>query len=325
MRSTARSRRIVGTGRVGAGGALAGGAGTGEAGTSGAGECHRQGREGRRRWLPAAGGLVLAAAAAGCVTSSDIEGLRSQLSDVQRQVLQVQKQSSSKEEVQSLEATVGKQMDSLLKTEADMQVKLQDLSGQIEALQAKLEDTNYRLAQLSQQIAATNQELKSFRGGPAATATPGQPPIDGGGPPPSERPPASERGERPGDPQALYNAAYNDYLKGSYDLAMRGFQQYLESFPSTALAANATYWIGECYYRQRRYRQAIEQYDAVLNRYPRSDKTASALLKKGYAHLELGERSQGVVQLQHVLRAYPTSDEANLARQRLREIGVDGR
>jgi tol-pal system protein YbgF len=286
-----------------------------------------------RRLGPLAAGAIALAAAAGCVTSSDIEGLRSQLSDVQRQVLQVQKQSSSKEEVQSLEASVGKQMDSLLKTEADMQVKLQELSGQIEALQAKLEDTNYRLAQLSQQIAATNQELKSFRGAPSPATPPGQSPspppssmdVGGGGlPPASERLPA-ERPPGPGDPQALYNAAYNDYLKGSYDLAMRGFQQYLESFPSTALAANATYWIGECYYRQRRYRQAIEQYDAVLNRYPRSDKTASALLKKGYAHLELGERSQGVVQLQHVLRAYPTSDEANLARQRLREIGVDGR
>jgi tol-pal system protein YbgF len=267
----------------------------------------------------------------GCVTSSDIEGLRTQLTDVQRQVLQVQKQSSSKEEVQSLEASVGKQMDSLLKTEADMQVKLQDLSGQIEALQAKLEDTNYRLAQLSQQIAATNQELKGFRAAPVAPAGPaGQPLPDGGGglPPPAAAGPHDERipdrsDRSAGDPQALYNAAYNDYLKSSYDLALRGFQQYLESFPSTTLAANATYWIGECYYRQRRYRQAIEQYDAVLNRYPRSDKTASALLKKGYAHLELGERSQGVVQLQHVLRQFPTSDEANLARQRLREIGVD--
>ncbi len=59
----------------------------------------------------------------------------------------------------------------------------------------------------------------------------------------------------------------------------------------------------------------------MVSRYPRSDKIPSALLKKGYAHLELGERSQGVVQLQHVIRQYPTSDEANLARQRLREIG----
>ncbi len=276
-------------------------------------------------------GWTLAAGA--CVTSTDIEGLRTQLSDVERQILQVQKQASSKQEVESLEASVGKQMDSLLKTEADMQVKLQDLSGQIEALQAKLEDTNYRLGQLSSQIAATNQDLKTFRGA-AAAAPPVAPGPSGGGqaPPPGAEatPPPSgfgNPGDRAGgnDPQAQYNAAYNDYLKGNYDLALRGFQQYLESFPTTSLAPNATYWIGESYYRQKRYRQAIEQYDAVLNRYPRSDKTASALLKKGYAHLELGERSQGVVQLQHVLRQFPTSDEANLARQRLREIGVDGR
>ena len=61
----------------------------------------------------------------------------------------------------------------------------------------------------------------------------------------------------------------------------------------------------------------------MLTRYPKGDKVPSALLKKGYSYLELGERSQGVVQLQHVIRQYPTSDEANLARQRLREIGVD--
>ncbi|MDP9120185.1 MAG: tol-pal system protein YbgF [Acidobacteriota bacterium] len=250
-------------------------------------------------------------AAAGCVSSEDIEGLRSQLSDVQKQVLQAQKQASSKEEVQDLTTSVGKQMDSLLKTEADMRVKLQDLSGQIEALQAKLEDTNFRLSQLSQQISATNQELKTFR-----TAPP---------PPQGELAAAPQGGPAAGtpEPQILYNTAYNDYLKGSYEVAQKEFRQYIESYPAGELADNATFWVGECYYRQKRYRQAIEQYDAVLNRYPRSGKTASALLKKGYAHLELGERPQGVVQLRHVIRQFPTSDEANLARQRLREAGID--
>jgi tol-pal system protein YbgF len=263
---------------------------------------------------------VLAAAGlglGGCVSGQDIEGLRTQISDVQRQVLAVQKQSSSKEEIGSLSASFSKQMDALLKTEADMQVRLQDLSTQIESLKAKLEDTNFRLATLSQQIASNNQEMKSYRGESGAAPPAGAPAT---APPPAAPPPAAAAS----DPQALYNSAYNDYLKGSYDLAMRGFREYLETFPSTSLAANATYWIGECYYRQKRFRQAIDQYDAVLSRYPRSDKAASAMLKKGYAHLELGERAQGVVQLQHVLRQYPVSDEANLARQRLRELGVDG-
>lgn len=264
------------------------------------------------------GCLAAALTAAGCVTPQDIEGLQSQLADIQRQVLQLQKQSPSKAEVADLETNVARQMQALLKTEADMQVKLQDLSSQIEQLQAKLEDTNYRLAQLSQQIAATNQELKSFRTTPRPVE-----PVDPAAPPEQQQPPAAGGGGSGADPKALYDSAYNDYLKGSYDLALRGFQEYLSNFPNTDLADNAVYWSGESFYRQRRFRQAIEQFDAVLSRYPRSEKIPGALLKKGYSHLELGERSQGVVQLQHVIRQYPTSDEANLARQRLREIGVD--
>src|SRR5436309_976475 len=102
-------------------------------------------------------------AAAGCVSSQDIEGLHTQISSVQRQVVEMQTQAPSKQDVGNLEARMGRQMESLLKTEADMQVKLQNLSSHIDELQAKLEDTNNRLAQLSQQIATTNQELRSFR------------------------------------------------------------------------------------------------------------------------------------------------------------------
>ena len=142
--------------------------------------------------------------------------------------------------------------------------------------------------------------------------------------PPQQEPGGRGRPAGPtADPQSLYNSAYNDYLRGKYDLALQGFEEYLKNFPGTELADNATYWIGECYYRQRRYRQAVDQFEGVLSRYPRSDKSASALLKKGYALIELGDRSQGTTQLRQVIRQYSTSDEANLARQRLRELGVD--
>lgn len=266
--------------------------------------------------------LAAAVAAGGCVSPQDIEGLQAQLSDIQRQMLQLQRQAPSKEEVSNLEASVGKQMGQLLKTEADMQVKLQDLSTQIDQLQARLEDTNDRLAQLSQQIAATNQELRTFRTTPPAPVM--DPGADGGSPLGGEPPQVLPGGAAGGaDPKALYDAAYNDYLKGNYDLAVRQFQEYLANFPETELADNATYWIGESYYRQKRFRQAIDQFDEVLRQYPRSDKVPGAVLKKGYAHIELGERSQGVSQLRNVVRQHPNSDEAKLARQRLREIGVD--
>jgi len=273
---------------------------------------------GIRLWAAGVALTALAGTTPGCLSTSDIEGLQNQVGDVQRQLLQLQQQAPSKEEVSSLEQQVSRQMEALLKTEADMQVSLQQVSSQIDQLQANLEDTNYRLAQLSQQIAATNQELRTFRTAPpTALGLPGggDPGGDGGG----------STGGDIADPKVLYQTAYNDYLRGSYELAIREFQEYLSRFPGTDLADNAVYWLGECYYRLGRFAQAIDQFDSVLNRYPRSDKLASALLKKGYAHLQLGQRSQGVVQLQHVVREYPNTDEANLARQRLREIGVEQR
>ncbi len=248
---------------------------------------------------------------AGCVSGRDIEALQQQIASVEREVMQLQKQSPRKEEVSALGGQLTVQTERLLKSEADVQVALQKLSAQIDQLEANLEDTNFRLAQLSQQIAATNQELKSVRSALGSVgAAPGTTPA-----------PMADVS----DPQALYQTAYNDYLRGNYDLAVLGFRQYLESFPNTELADNAAYWIGECFYSQAKYRQAIREFDDILGRYPRSDKLASALLKKGYAYLELGEREQGVVQLQHVAREYPATDEANLARQRLRELGVDAR
>ncbi len=240
---------------------------------------------------------------AGCVSSSDIDGLHSQLAEIQRQVVQLQMQTSSKEEVATLQQNLKVQTDQLLKAEADRRADFGNLSSQIAQLQGQLEDTNYRLSQLSQQIASTNQDLKAVR---SATA-------------PSS---AAAGGAPVSDPETLYQTAYSDYLRGNYDLALLGFRQYLDSFPDTDLADNASYWIGECYYRQQKYSDAISEYDQVLTRWPRSDKTASAELKKGYAQIELGKKADGVQQLQKVIRDFPTSDEANLARQRLQSLGV---
>lgn len=259
-----------------------------------------------RRSLGAASLIAAGLAIGGCVSSTDIDALHDQIAEVQRQATLLQQQGSSKQEVAQLEATIQRQTEALLKAEADMRLDINSLSAQIAQLQDKLEDTNYRLAQVSQQIAATNQDLKASRTTPAvpgdASATPTTATTD---------------------PETLYQTSYSDYLRGNYDLAMLGFKQYLEAFPETDLADNAIYWIGECFYRQQKYVEAIAEYDRVLKQFPRSDKTASALLKKGFSLLEQGQRKEGVAQLQSVAKSFPSSDEANLAKQRLQSLGVD--
>jgi tol-pal system protein YbgF len=251
-------------------------------------------------------GVALATGA--CVSGRDIDGLQGKLGEIEQEVVELQRVGSTKQGVESLEVAIADSMERLLKTEADMELSLQKLSSQIDQLEANLEDTNYRLSQLSQQIAATNQELKAFRTTPFARGA-----TDLGD---TTRSPVT-----PSDPQALYQTAYNDYLRGSYDMAILAFRQYLEAFPDTELADNATYWIGESYFSQGQYRQAIEEFDNIAANYSRSDKIASALLKKGYSYLELGDTPRGRAQLRNVIAEFPGTDEANLAQQRLEEIG----
>jgi tol-pal system protein YbgF len=126
-----------------------------------------------------------------------------------------------------------------------------------------------------------------------------------------------------GNPMDTYNAAYRDYQRGNFDLAIEGFREFIEGNPRSDLADNAAYWLGESLFSQKKYRDAIEQFDSVVTRYPKSDKVPGALLKKGYAYISIGERAQGVVQLQYVLHEHPTSSEAALARQRLRQLGIE--
>ncbi len=272
----------------------------------------------------AVGSLCLAA---GCVSSSDIEGLHRQMNDIEKEIQTLERKSSSKEEVSRLNTNVAQQTEQLLKSNADTGLKLGELTTKMEQLESKLEDTNRRLAQLSQQIAETQGDLSRLRstagGGPAGVPTPqagrpGEVPADTA----VVRPPAGSGHPTPAE---LYDTAYADYNKGRYALAIQGFQEYLTAYPSTDLSDNAQYWIGECHYAQKKHREAVADFDKLLKLWPKSDKAAAALLKKGYALVELGQKAEGVVDLQYVIHEYPAAEEARLARARLKSMGIEAR
>ena len=259
-------------------------------------------------WLQA-GIVFLAMSALACSSGTELTRVNSQLTDIQVELLKLQKSSPNKDEVSAIETAVGTSMQTLLQANAELRLELRQLVSKVDQLEDKLESTNYRLAQLSQQIAAANQELQAVRSAAEAAqerASTSTPTV-----------------ANPTDPRELYDAAYNDYLQGNYDLAILAFRRYIDGFPNTDLTDNATYWIGECYYSQGKFKKAIDLFDEVLATYGDSDRIPSTLLKKGYAYLELGQRGPGIVQLQSVSCEHAGTDEAHLALQRLAEMGID--
>jgi tol-pal system protein YbgF len=270
--------------------------------------------------------VVLAAATlstVACVTSSDVEKLQSQISDLQEQLAQVKRTASNKEEVNNINRTIAEQTQTLLKSNATLVAKVDQIEEKMQTAQGGTEQTNYRLDRMTQQLTQTQHDVDELKvaAARAATAPPAAAPMPASSGEMTVQPSAvpSE------DPMQTYQSAYRDYQQGHYDLAVAGFRDFAAKNPNSELSGNAAYWIGESLYSQKKYREAIQQFDSVVTKYPRSDKVAGALLKKGYAYIALNEKSQGIVQLQYVVHEHPTSPEAALARQKLKSLGVDSK
>jgi tol-pal system protein YbgF len=122
------------------------------------------------------------------------------------------------------------------------------------------------------------------------------------------------------DPSSIYYAAYSDYIKENFDLAIEGFRQFIRSFPESGLADNSLYWIGECYYAKKKYQDAINTFNELLSKYKDGDKAPAAILKKGYALLEMGRQSEGLAMLKELISRFPLSEESSLAQQKIKEF-----
>jgi tol-pal system protein YbgF len=123
-----------------------------------------------------------------------------------------------------------------------------------------------------------------------------------------------------GQARESYDRYITTFKQGNLDAAMHGFSQFLTEYPTSDLAANAQYWLGECYYGKKDYARAIEAFDRVKVGYPSSEKVPSALLKKGFAHLALKDRNRASSVWRQVVDGYPNSPEAGKALEKLAQL-----
>lgn len=121
--------------------------------------------------------------------------------------------------------------------------------------------------------------------------------------------------------QTAYERAFNTLRDGRYARSQQEFHEFLHHYPDSQYADNARYWLGESYYVERHFDQAIQQFQKVLADFPHSGKRPGAQLKIGFIQHEQGKLDRARKTLGEVIQRYPNSTAANLAQQRLRLIG----
>lgn len=245
-------------------------------------------RAGRRRFLRVALlplVLGLAVSSSGCY-APQLTALRTGL-DSLRVVVDTLKVQNEAGYVALSQARreIAEQKDILLSTRATAGSTTQQMYEQMEQLNARLDEVLKRFTQIS-----SRQPPPTTTGGPAPAAT---------------------------DPNQLYDQASQDLIQGRYSLALQGFREFVARAPSSELADNAQYGVGECFFAQSKFDSASTEYAQVESRFPTGDKVPSSLWKRALCEEKLGHEDASKKALQELVKRYPQAGEAQLARERL--------
>ena len=204
----------------------------------------------------------------------------------------------------------------LLQQIEELQTQLKELQNQAEMQNHELDKLKSRERNLVDDFDRRLRELERRGQVPAGTAGQTQElkPVTAEGPPKTTD--AQEQQE--------YDDAFALLKQRSYDRAITGFRGFLVKYPSSGLADNAQYWIGEANFILRNYKPALEEFSKVTTAYPNSPKLPDSLLKIGYIHYELGARDKARKALTDVVSRYPNTPAAKLATKRLQEMDKKG-
>jgi tol-pal system protein YbgF len=215
--------------------------------------------------------------------------------------------------VNSMKAVVTDLRGTMQQNLASSSARADAMTSQMQELSESLDEAKARLSKLGEQMAQMQNILTTLP--TQSNPTPGGPPGAPGAPTAPGAPPVP-------DADSLYSQGLSYYNGGQWDLSIQAFNDYLKYYKDTDRASNAQFYIGECYYSQGDYNRAIQAYDLCSEKYPTGNKAAAAQLKKGFSLLALDQKTAGIRELRSLIQRFPDSREADLARQRLKKLGI---
>ena len=105
-----------------------------------------------------------------------------------------------------------------------------------------------------------------------------------------------------------------------YDKAIVEFKKFLDRYPRSSLADNASFWIAEGNFLKGQYSEAILAYQKVLDNYKDSEKRCESMLKQGLSFVKLEQNDKAKPFLEETKDKCKGSSEADKAKATLKEL-----
>lgn len=200
----------------------------------------------------------------------------------------------------------------------EAQKRQRDLYVDLDSRMRRVESAQAAAAQAAQPAQGAMQPPPSgVDPNAAGTLAPATPGIDASATPTT--PSGTSGGDRTPDlrEQRAYDAALDLFKRGDYSGAINAFGTFVRTYPRTALASSAQYWIGNAHFARRDFRAAITAQRTLIANYPDSAKVPDALLNIASAQGELGDTAGARRTLEDLVAKHPQSEAAGKAKQRL--------
>lgn len=257
--------------------------------------------------LPAVVSLLLVPTAASAAANKEHLQLMAEIRMLQEQQQQLQGLLGALQDTLKVVATkIDDQSAAMRKAMADQTLATTNIGDNVRVLREKTDETNVRISTMGQELETMRQTISSqpatqpMTGAPAgidpALAPPaGVPPVQQPATPPQPMPQGMS-------PQRMFDTSFDDYQAGRYDLAIQGFQGFVQAFPKAPQAGAAMFNIGMSYYNQNKWGDARDAFLKVINDYATAQ--GSTVVDSYY---KLGQSYERLNQVDNAKKVYETA------------------
>lgn len=242
-----------------------------------------------RRFIALMLAVALLLVSSGCMTKRDGDEIKARLLTIE------QGNAKTVAMVAHMDSLITQSNAANTQLRTDIRSSTDDFARQLQQLQANVNDIMDRLEKMRRQ--PQKGDLTSSGG-----ATTGQ-----------------TAGASP-QCQTEYDDAFILVRKGQYQTAIDGFRKFLTDCPSHDNAANAHYWIGECFYSTEKYADAITEFQMILDSYKQFDKLSTTLYKIGRSNQEMDKKDEAKKAYQQLIKEFAGTLEAEQAKERLKDL-----
>jgi TolA-binding protein len=182
-------------------------------------------------------------------------------------------------------------------TGANIGVKVDSAIQDVASLRGQVESYQFKVAELETKLAVVQAS-----------------------PPARAEEPKKEDFKRPDDPKDFLKLADEKAKVGETDVAKRLYAEFLKRWPRDELVGEAHFALGEAYFGDQKWREALYEYGKVIQEHGKTRSAPMAYLRSADCFRELKMVDEAKLALNELAKGYPKSEPAKSVKAKLAEL-----